>query len=179
MNNAVRSNYFRIFLFDKYKKARLHPEHSRCPICANTSNFVPIRFFCCKKSSTRFSTSLAFVIVSNGWQKRKSSSIVLLWIDWKNRPTINWEKFAESTDSSSCITNTGEALIHLMSWDLIWQAISAIRNVTVLLDKETFFTFDFTPSLLLILLPHPTKYQRTLQDRALSASQQCYVVFWS
>ena len=150
MNNAVRSNYFRIFLFDKCQKARSHPEHSRCPIHANTSQVCFNQIFCWKKSSTSFSISLAFVLVSNGQQKRKASSIVLLWIYRTN--TIHLEEFAELTQSSSCLPNTGEALIFSMSWDLISQAISAIRHLTVSLAKETCFTFDFalSPSKILV-----------------------------
>jgi len=38
-------------------------------------------------------------------------------------------------------------------------------------DKETCFTFDFAPS-------HPTKYQRTLKHRALSASRRNVMCFF-
>ena len=66
-----------------------------------------------KRSSTSSSTSLAFVVVCNEWQKRKSFLIVWLWIYQTN--TINSDMFAELTDSSSCIPNTDEALIFLIS----------------------------------------------------------------
>jgi len=158
----------RFFCLTSVKKLDRTPCIAGPPPVQTLLRLFPSNLSAAKKSSKSFSTSLAFVVVSHG--RQKSSSIVLLWMYRTNN--LNWEKFSESTDSSSCRPNTSEALIFSMSWDLISQPISAIRDLKVSLDKETYITFDFAPS------PNKIPAHSTTQG-FISVSVMSCVFVWS